>query len=172
MSEELAEIAAVCKKAFPVFRFLDISKTHNEVKRYVKSFVTNPHVILFAHSPGGSLHIYTCKGSKVVPLQLDCAIASVVSLMLPHKCSTCLSDLSVSASIVYYGCPCGYCLCLECHPACEVGQECPCGGGPLQCNYETLEPHVHHKVAPGAMRRVLLDHVLALRNVARSLVLF
>ena len=137
-----SDVMVVCRQAFPGFKFMDVSRTLEDLPRYMKGLVTNPHVVLLGvYESGGDvvIHVETVGGgTDVFATVADTVKAVCVLLVKNARCSKCLIDVVGTSYDVHFSCPtCGYLVCMDCHNV-EMEQTCVCGHGCLLSDFEEI----------------------------------
>lgn len=128
-------------RMFSAFKFLDVTKTLQDVQKYTESLSRHRNVILVGFVDDRVV-LLTHRGRRTVELSDTTeTMLSLTELLLEgHQCARCLSDFAGNSFSVYYCCShCNYALCMSCIGPVEVREgRCWCGQGPLHCSYEDV----------------------------------
>ena len=137
MSQNWGDVMKMCKAAFPITKMMDVTKTADELDRYIKGLSKNPHVVIIANT-GECFRVETVKGGARVGLTQPEVIRAMSSFICrEHRCAKCLLDLADSD--LHFKCPlCRYVSCVDCIDV-EMNQGCVCGEGSLVSNFEHIE---------------------------------
>lgn len=130
-------------ESFPTIKWLDVTRTAQDIHKYAQSAARNPSVMLMAFEDT-YVTLFNHRGQAKVNV-FD---ASEIMLTLHNlvgndeRCSMCLSDFAANCFSLYYCCShCRYALCMRCVSNVEVRKNsCLCGVGSLACSYEPVEP--------------------------------